>query len=50
MSINEKVSCSRVRTQPGKSGKVMEFDLGTWKLIDPIEHLESHGISFKCDE
>ena len=35
----------RVPTQPGKSGKVMEFNLETWKFINGIKHLESHGIS-----
>ena len=28
----------------------MEFDLETWKLIDPIEHLESRAISFQYYE
>ena len=31
--------------------KVMEFDLGTWKFIDSIKHLESRGILFQyCDQ
>ena len=28
----------------------MEFDLGTWKFIDSIKVMESHGISFQYCE
>ena len=31
--------------QPGKSGKVSEFDLQTWKFTNGIKHPESHGMS-----